>query len=196
MMRTQLCFRGEPPVEVALFEDPKRGWRCWVSRDGRAFSYRKGRRGYHEYKQFDIKGYMQVNSSFCSHSSRFFCHEHIHLIVLSAWVGPKPGPDYQCDHIDYNRHNNNLNNLRWITRAENHARRREQVRYDWTIEVRGKKDNKLIATLHSPLVNQYWTHNTEKALEALESCFEHFHPTRNYNLVVTKTPKNKQIIDL
>lgn len=46
--------------------------------------------------------------------------KRIHRLVLEAFVGACP-LGYECDHIDRNRMNNNLNNLRWVTRKENLA---------------------------------------------------------------------------
>lgn len=45
---------------------------------------------------------------------------HVHRLVLEAFV---PNPDNKpcCDHIDANRINNNLNNLRWATYSENNS---------------------------------------------------------------------------
>lgn len=43
----------------------------------------------------------------------------IHLLVAERWLGPKPGPDYQVDHINRVRSDNRVENLRWVTRSEN-----------------------------------------------------------------------------
>lgn len=42
----------------------------------------------------------------------------IHLLVLSAFV-PKPKGNYEVDHINLNKFDNRLENLRWVTRKEN-----------------------------------------------------------------------------
>lgn len=39
----------------------------------------------------------------------------VHLLVIEAFVGPRPGPGYQCCHNDGSRTNNSLSNLRWDT---------------------------------------------------------------------------------
>ena len=43
----------------------------------------------------------------------------IHLLVAERYLGPKPGPDYQVDHINRVRDDNRIENLRWVTRSEN-----------------------------------------------------------------------------
>ncbi len=43
----------------------------------------------------------------------------IHIIVATAFHGPKPTKEYVVDHIDTNRRNNRPDNLRWVTRLEN-----------------------------------------------------------------------------
>jgi hypothetical protein len=43
----------------------------------------------------------------------------VHLIVLTAFVGPSPGAEYQCCHGDGNTGNTSLSNLRWDTLSGN-----------------------------------------------------------------------------
>lgn len=43
----------------------------------------------------------------------------IHQIVATAFYGPRDTEIYVVDHIDTNRQNNRLENLRWLTRFEN-----------------------------------------------------------------------------
>lgn len=47
----------------------------------------------------------------------------VHKIVLTSFVGPRP-PGLVADHIDANRTNNRVNNLRWISQSENVMRGR------------------------------------------------------------------------
>lgn len=41
------------------------------------------------------------------------------ILVCTCFNGPKPGPDYQVNHIDFIRHNNYYQNLEWLTGLEN-----------------------------------------------------------------------------
>lgn len=45
---------------------------------------------------------------------------YVHTLVLTAFVGPAPA-GMECCHGPYGAHDNNLFNLRWDTRIENHA---------------------------------------------------------------------------
>ena len=52
-------------------------------------------------------GYMEISG------------ERVHRIVAYAFHGEPPTDEYVVDHIDTNRCNNRLENLRWLTRLEN-----------------------------------------------------------------------------
>jgi hypothetical protein len=47
----------------------------------------------------------------------------VHRLVLDNFVGPAPD-GFECDHVDYDITNNALTNLRWLSRTDNHNRRR------------------------------------------------------------------------
>lgn len=53
------------------------------------------------------KGYMHVGT------------ECVHRIIATAFHGGQPSEKHIVDHIDTNRRNNRIENLRWITRLEN-----------------------------------------------------------------------------
>lgn len=43
----------------------------------------------------------------------------LHRLILMTFVGPAPEGKPHVNHIDFNRSNNRLSNLEWISRAEN-----------------------------------------------------------------------------
>lgn len=46
----------------------------------------------------------------------------IHRLVIEAFGEPQPSPVHQVDHIDGNKANNSIENLEWVTPAENTKR--------------------------------------------------------------------------
>lgn len=48
-----------------------------------------------------------------------FCGARVHIIVATAFYGEQDSKVYVVDHIDTNRCNNRVENLRWFTRLEN-----------------------------------------------------------------------------
>lgn len=48
---------------------------------------------------------------------------NVHVLVLEAFVGPRPTPSHECCHGDGDRTNPVLSNLRWDTAVGNHADR-------------------------------------------------------------------------
>ena len=58
-------------------------------------------------KKNNTNGYMTVGS------------HRVHIIVATAFYGPKDSKVYVVDHKDTNRCNNRVENLRWLTRLEN-----------------------------------------------------------------------------
>lgn len=45
--------------------------------------------------------------------------KRVHIIVATAFQGEQQTSKYVVDHIDTNRQNNRIENLRWVTRLEN-----------------------------------------------------------------------------
>lgn len=44
----------------------------------------------------------------------------LHILVCTAFHGPRPSPKHQVDHINRDRWDNRPENLRWVTCHENH----------------------------------------------------------------------------
>ena len=51
----------------------------------------------------------------------------IHRLVVLTFIGPRPSELHSIDHINHNRHDNRLKNLRWLPMIENQSREQPQV---------------------------------------------------------------------
>lgn len=67
------------------------------------------------------QGYLRFSASVDGQCKDFY----IHRAVCELFVGPCPSPDHQVDHINSNRADNDARNLRWVTKKENLADRRQ-----------------------------------------------------------------------
>jgi len=64
-------------------------------------------------------GYKQVCLSKDGHARCVY----VHRLVCEAFFGAPPSPDMEVDHINFDRGDNRVVNLRWLSRKENLARR-------------------------------------------------------------------------
>jgi hypothetical protein len=48
----------------------------------------------------------------------------VHHLILSAFVGLPPSVKHECDHINRQPSDNRVENLRWVTKAQNNRNRR------------------------------------------------------------------------
>lgn len=66
-----------------------------------------------------------IPKSYCDRRKRYLQvsvkHKNwpLHKLVMKFFGPPKPAENYEIDHIDRNTKNNNITNLRWVTRQEN-----------------------------------------------------------------------------
>lgn len=91
-----------------------------ISRDGRVWSVpRRGPGSFNSgiwRKPHESRGYLRLKLMKDKKQAMVFVHD----LVLAAYVGPRPA-GMECRHLDGDRRNNNLENLKWGTRKENHA---------------------------------------------------------------------------
>ena len=46
-------------------------------------------------------------------------NHYVHRLVALAFIGPSPSAGHEVNHKDFNKQNNNVDNLEWMTSAEN-----------------------------------------------------------------------------
>lgn len=87
----------------------------FVTEEGKIFSTFKGScKELKPYKSRD--GYLLIRLFKESKQWKMFS---LHYLVAESFIGTKPGESYQIDHIDNNKLNNHVSNLRWITQKQN-----------------------------------------------------------------------------
>ena len=116
----------EGKTEVRLVPIEKTGRPLYASLDGKVFSF--VRCVFRPLKPvFDTTPNGRYNSGRKQRYlklSRNFHNILIHHAVLYAWVGPPP-EGYECDHLNGITTDNRLENLEWVTPAENQRRAKE-----------------------------------------------------------------------
>lgn len=85
----------------------------------KAYTFYKNNKSYN-YKEANIKvhygkrKYGQVTLCYKGNTKQYY----IHVLVATAFID-NPFNKKEINHIDGNKRNNNVNNLEWVTRAEN-----------------------------------------------------------------------------
>ena len=114
----------EDGTEVRILPLEKTGGKAlYVSADGRCFSY------------FRCVLRLVKPQADTSKTNRFNAHRKqkylrmtsygnilVHIAVAIVWIGPKPGDEFECDHLNGITTDNRVTNLQWVTQAENRKR--------------------------------------------------------------------------
>ena len=67
----------------------------------------------------DVHGYLKVGFN---DSDGKLIHPLVHRLVMYAFVGVRPYPEWEIDHINGNSHDNRLENLEYVSSSENSKR--------------------------------------------------------------------------
>lgn len=99
---------------------PSLDFRYEVSRDGivRNVKSKKIKK-----QQITIHGYYRtnyaVNKTNPHYKGKYGWDRPLHQLVMECWGPKQPSPIHIIDHIDRNKRNNDISNLRWVTHSEN-----------------------------------------------------------------------------
>ena len=144
----------------AVMNDPP----CIVTKDGRIFSKRyKGHNFTERVQTINQKGYYTVTLKNKSY--------RVHRIVAEAWFGKCP-KGLEVDHIDRNKLNNNVNNLRYATRSLNCYNRRTSDNTTFNIHwgSSGSEQHKIANRIYKQLKRKQYSDTQKHELSKLIHC--------------------------
>lgn len=85
--------------------------------------------------KFNYTAFTFMNRSIIKHYGTHH-KQRLHQLLMEVWGPPKPFPEAVIDHIDRNKDNNNISNLRWVSTLGNY---RNSVLWDGRPERQYKK---------------------------------------------------------
>ena len=114
---------GEIVTPVFLEPEPGELFRKLTDQVGAVYFISSRGRLYSMLKQRYLKG--NKRQVFTQFYCQYMLSDHFwrptHQLVMRAFGPPQPSPKHEIDHIDNNGGNNVIENLQWVTRAENIA---------------------------------------------------------------------------
>ena len=73
----------------------------------------------HRSKKHNNTYYQKIKLCTTTNGNNAFKNYWFHILVCTAFHGPRPSPRHQVDHINRDRFDNRPENLRWVTPHEN-----------------------------------------------------------------------------
>ena len=70
-------------------------------------------------KKYNDSYYKKIQLGTTTNGNNTFKNYWFHILVCTAFHGPRPSPRHQVDHINRDRFDNRPENLRWVTPREN-----------------------------------------------------------------------------
>ena len=194
----QLVKKNIEPKEIILLdceiikniniEEYKKNY--FISNIGRCFSIKTGK----EISPSNISGYKKVNLYNNKINKQYHIHHLVYISFNNDYINTKV-----IDHIDGNKLNNNLNNLRLITQSDNvkNAYNNNIKMYQQNIIQAFDKDNKLVKEFNN--IKDAYTFINHKNGTSINNCMKGIYKTAgNYiwrfkDNNITEYNKNKYI---
>jgi len=153
---------GVVTLPVKGFEEHYR-----VSESGKVYRYQKVKDIWKPVGTQGTKGYLEVRlSKYCKGESMQRVTT-IHRLVAQAFI-PNPEGLQMVDHIDEDKTNNDINNLRWCTHQQNVEYYNTKDGRDYYVELRAKHKNKVSNILKKVKEHRDYIEKVEIHLQAVK----------------------------
>lgn len=98
----------------------------------------------HRSKKYNDIYYQKIKLCTTTNGNNTFKSYWFHILVCTAFHGPRPSPRHQVDHINRDRFDNRPENLRWVTPHENSM---NSIRHIRKLERLAREKNNLRSNL-------------------------------------------------